>query len=564
MTLLRSKVFSAPSVVYHFLVFGVLFGYVIFPFLTVLFESFRTSDSPFTFSNYAHFFSLSGGFRALINSLLLSVLTVLFSGMIGTTISLLLTRYNFQFNEFLASFFILPIAMPPLVGALAFQLLLSDFGLYASMLAFLLGQPEGSISLEGFPAVLLIHIFAFTPHFLIFVKPALNKIDSSVLEASELCGASPSQTFQKVLLPLIRPSLLTASILVFTLSMASFTGPLLFSGKTPFLTVELFNQKTLGNYGQASAMTLILLLISVPLVGLYHLSEKYAQGSKTFRESQLKMAPVWAWGIVSTGLIFFFLPLLSLLFLAFGEGIMTSTSFFPESFSFHALINLFNTPSIWESFSNSFRLGLLASVPNLFFGLIAGYAISRKKIVLPTFVDSVISIPLSIPATALGIAVLAAFSSNGIFSNLITFNGFLLGTSLLPLAYFIRHLPFITRSVSSALDVFNYSLVEAGTTLGVGYLKVITKIMLPIIIGSVISGFMFTLISAIIEFPCSILLYTPDNIPVSVQIFSLMRDGSFQEAGALGVILLLFVFSLTWVSGKLFVSFDSKKSGTFQ
>jgi iron(III) transport system permease protein len=135
----------------------------------------------------------------------------------------------------------------------------------------------------------------------------------------------------------------------------------------------------------------------------------------------------------------------------------------------------------------------------------------------------------------------------------LAFGQTLVGTGvILPLAYFIRHLPYITRSVSSALESFDYALVEAATTLGAPYYRVILRVMLPIILASIASGFLFTFVSAVVEFPCSELLYQAEAKPISVAIFSNMRTGEFGVASAQGILLLIGIYAVSSFVTRLF------------
>jgi iron(III) transport system permease protein len=113
-------------------------------------------------------------------------------------------------------------------------------------------------------------------------------------------------------------------------------------------------------------------------------------------------------------------------------------------------------------------------------------------------------------------------------------------------------LPYIARSVSTALETFDYQLVEVALTLGTTFVRVIGRVIVPMILASIASGFLFTFIGALGEFPCSILLYTPENVPVAVDIFSHLRQGNFGSAAAAGVLLMTLVFVLTWLSEVLF------------
>jgi len=177
---------------------------------------------------------------------------------------------------------------------------------------------------------------------------------------------------------------------------------------------------------------------------------------------------------------------------------------------------------------------------------------------LKLVVNVVFLIPLAIPATALGINLIATFNQPSIFA----FGQTLVGTVwILPLAYFIRHLPYITRSVSSVLSNFDKTLSEVATTLGASPMRVVWRVIVPIALSAIGSGFFFTFISALSEFPCSVLLYSPDAVPISVAIFSSLRLGEFGAASAQGVLLLSTVLVITSSSQWIFKATQKEPFG---
>ena len=156
---------------------------------------------------------------------------------------------------------VIPLALPPLVGVLAFLFLYGESGILPRGLQRLFGLENVPFAFDGLSAVWLVHVYSLYVYFYLFVAAALRGIDRSLLEASAGLGASGWTTFRRVILPLIRPALVSASLLVFMISMASFTAPLLFAGTEPFLTTQIYNYKTNGNLDLSATVSTILTLI---------------------------------------------------------------------------------------------------------------------------------------------------------------------------------------------------------------------------------------------------------------------------------------------------------------
>ncbi|MCS7012487.1 MAG: ABC transporter permease subunit [Chloroherpetonaceae bacterium] len=537
----------------NLLIFFVLIGYVLNPLLQTLNSGFYDAQGQYTFQNYVSLVERPERLRAFANTILLSLLTVLGAGLFGTTLAYTFWRFDVPLRGLLSRLVLLPLGLPPLVGVFSFQFLYGESGVLSRLLQGLFKLPAPPFSFEGLWAVWLVHLYSFYVQFYLFVSAALARIDTAVLEAAENLGASAWSRVWKILLPLLRPSLLSAALIVFVLSMTSFTAPLLFGGKTAFLTVEIFNQKISGEFGVASAMTVELVALSVTAVFLFEVCN--AQMRLTVRsrgaprELPLERLPLPLFLLFMLQVLFIALPIFALVLMSFAKDPLASTSILPTQYSLEHYYRLLSDAAVYRPFLNSLSMAVLASVPNLVFGLVAGLLIAQRRIFLREVMLALLLLPLAIPGTALAINLIAAFAKPSIFA----FGTVLVGSSmLLPLAYFIRHLPYITRSVAATLETFDYQLVEAAATLGSPYLRIIGRVIAPLILSSLASGFLFTFIGAISEFPCSILLYTPDNLPIAVDIFSQLRIGSFGLAAAEGVLLITLIFALTWAFNRLF------------
>ncbi len=515
----------------------------------------------FTFAYYERIFSVSRYLLAMLNTLWISILTVACAGAVGTGLAFLFWRYTFPFKQGIAQFLLLPIGLPPLIGVFAFQLLYGESGVLPRAIQAWFRLSEPPFSFEGAWAVLLIHIYSFFVHFYLFVYASLSKVDYALVEAARIFGASRVKVLTQILLPLIRPALLSASLIVFVLSMASFTAPLLFASKMPFLTVEIYNQKIGGEFGIASGLTVLLILTSSSL--LFAVEKLTEVRTLLTQRGAIRNAPMKplslgaAIGLMSM-VLFVAMPIAMLVIMSFSEMPASSRSILPTAFGFGNYMRVFKEENFYEPFINSFSMSLLASVCNLLFGVIAGMLIASQKIAWKSVVNVVFLLPFAIPATALGMNLIATFNQ----PSLLAFGQTLVGTFwILPLAYFIRHLPYITRGVSSVLMNFDKSLLEVAWTLGASPVRVIWRVILPMAIASIASGFLFTFVSAMSEFPCSVLLYSPDAVPISVAIFSSLRLGEFGVASAQGVLLVGIVLILTTGAQWVFKSTQKEPLG---
>ena len=190
----------------------------------------------------------------------------------------------------------------------------------------------------------------------------------------------------------------------------------------------------------------------------------------------------------------------------------------------------------------------VATVGNILFDVAAAYAMVRLSFKGKALLDVLIMIPWALPGTVVAVNLIAAFSTESVF----TFNQVLIGTFwILPLAYFVRHLPLVFRSTSASLMQLDQSIEEAARSLGASWWYSFRKIVLPLILSGIIAGTLLALVQSIGEFVASILLYSTSTIPLSVAIFQKLYAFKFGTACAYGVLQIVLILVVLLISEKL-------------
>src|SRR5690606_28542111 len=236
--------------------FFILGAYVLYPSLRTFWIGIAPEVLGALFSSWS-----SANVRGLFNSVYISIATVLGAGVVGTALAYFFYRFHFPLRNTLVAIAALPLALPPLVGVLAFLFLYGQSGILPRGIQAIFGLAQVPFSFEGLWAVWLVHVYTMYVYFYLFVMSALGGIDRGLFEASADLGASGFSTFRRVVLPQLQPALVGASLLVFMISMASFTAPLLFAGTENFLTLQIYNYKTNGNLELSAAVSSVLTLI---------------------------------------------------------------------------------------------------------------------------------------------------------------------------------------------------------------------------------------------------------------------------------------------------------------
>ena len=201
--------------------------------------------------------------RALWASLALSVASVIGAALVGIPLGVLTARVAFPGRRIVATLLGLPAVLPPLVGVLAFLFLYGETGFVARLVQQVAGLSEAPWRLEGAGAVLLVHVATMYVYFYLFTRAGLAGLDPALGEAAASLGASRWSTFRRVTLPLLRPALAGAGLLVFMASLASFSAPYIFGGGFRVMTTQITSTKLNGDDGLAMVETAALLLLAL-------------------------------------------------------------------------------------------------------------------------------------------------------------------------------------------------------------------------------------------------------------------------------------------------------------
>lgn len=534
----------------------VILGYIIYPSLTVTWESlFR--EGRFTLQNYADFFSLeqTSYLEGLFNSVWISIGSVVLAALIGVPLALIFSTYDFPGRSVFASLATLPIVLPPLVGVISFLFLYSESGIAPRLIQAAFGLDEVPFALNGVWAILLVHGYTMYVFFYLFTSAALKGIDPSVDEAALNLGASQWFRFRTVTLPLLTPALGGAALLVFMTSMNSFSAPFIFGGGFRVLSLGIYNAKLNGDMPMAVTQTVVLSGFSIGFLlwmRYYEGRRQYAMSVKGVAARRREVQRPWLRFLIGgVGILLvtiLLLPHLTILLLSFVKDGTWTHQILPTVYTTENYGRLFEESTVWEPIRNSINMSLIATVFDLTMGVAAAYLVVKGKFRGRRLLDALVMIPWALPGTVVAINLIVAFSQPTPFS----FGQALVGTYwLLPLAYFLRHLPIIFRASSAAFEQLDDSLEEAARNLGAGWFYTFRRVTLPLIAPGVLAGALLAFVTALGEFVASILLYVYGNRPISVEILSQLRQFNMGSAAAYGMLLLILVSVVLLASNAL-------------
>jgi len=545
-----------PATIAVILVTCVFAGYVVYPLGALLLESLH-SDGTLSLVEYRSLLDTSraANIEAVWNSVWVSLVSVLFSGILGVFLAFVFTQFEFPLRSWCSRLAILPVALPPLIGVLAFLFAFGESGIIPRGLQTLFGMRESPLALSGVGGILFVHVYSFHVYSLLFASAALRQVDRSQLEAASGLGARPWFTFRRVVVPALRPSLIAAAILTFMGSMASFTAPLIFAGDRHFMTLEIYTTKLNGDIRLAAAQSVLLTAVSVVfalLVQNYRSPGGRGEGLKG--AGTPGTLPVARWvrrlmiPVAMLTLALELLPVATILLLSFAREGSWTIQWLPAAYTtsnYSALLD----PAQAEPLLNSAGMALVALAGSLMFGLAAAYGIAGgKSNRLRKLAVAFLTIPYAVPGTVVAVAFILAFN----VPTFLSASEVLVGTYwILPLAYFVREYPIIVRSSSAALERLDRGLLEAAAGLGAGLWRRFRYVVLPAILPATVAGGALVVIGALGEFVTSVLLYSYQTRPASIEIYAQLRLFNIGAAAAYSVVLMGVVLVLLWLAGRL-------------
>lgn len=533
----------------------VLWGYVVQPMLSTFVTSLQAPSGGLTFANYRDFLRLnSSSFEALFTSVYISVLSVLTCGLVGVGMAFLLHRFEFPGRRLIEVLAMVPMALPPLVGTYSFMFLYSESGIIPRGLQALFHLSQVPFALKGIWGVLVVHTFTMYPYFYTAASAALEGFDPSLEEAAYNLGARRWQVWTRVLLPMLTPALVSGSLLVFMVSMASYTAPLIF-GVDRTMTMQITIARTNGNLALASAQSTVLAVVSVAfLIGM-----RWYQGRRTYRslskgvsvhrtEVRSPVGKILAMIAAILGALILLLPIIALTLVSFSKDGTWTVQVLPPVYTLDNYLDIFRNPRSWRPIRNSLEMSALGTLAATLVGVAASYVLTRLQFKGKSLLDIAVMLPWALPGTVVGINLIAAFNRPSAFS----FGQVLTGTYwILPMAYFVRFSPLVFRSGSASMAQLDPSVEEAARNLGGSWWYSFRRVTLPLIAPGIIAGALLAFVQGVGEFVASVLIYTPRNVPISVEINNRMYAFQFGTAAAYGMLQVLLILVVLFISERL-------------
>ncbi|MEV6964829.1 iron ABC transporter permease [Hamadaea sp. NPDC051192] len=503
-------------------------------------------------ANYGTFFSGSAR-TALVLSVGISLGSVVLCALVGTVLAVLLTRFEFPGRRVLEVLAVLPMALPPLIGAVSFVLLFSETGIVPRAAHELLGISAAAVSVRGVAGVLLVHTFTMYPYFYLTVAAGLSGMDPSLEEAAQSLGAPRWKVWASVVLPMLTPALVSGGLLTFMRSMGSFTAPQLYNVQT--LTMQIVATRTGGMYELAAAQSTVLAVVSIAFLLLmrwYQGRRIHRSLSKGIQRSRtqtrgIRSALALAGSVVLS--LVLLAPIAVIVLVSFSVDRTWTIQVLPPDYTFANYTRIFTDPASLLPINVSVQTSLVATCTAVVIGAAAAWIIARW----PgrrggSLLDLAVMLPWALPGTVIGINLVTAFGGDSPSSLGLILVG---SIAILPVAYFVRFMPLVFRSTSAAIAQVDPSIDEAAQSLGASPLRALRTVVLPLIAKGVIAGALLAFVEGVGEYVASVIVYPVGFAPLSVAIYQRIYAADFGTASAYGTLQIVLIFIILVVSNRL-------------
>jgi iron(III) transport system permease protein len=529
------------------LFFGAFF---LWPVLQILRGGFVDADGRFTLAYLGAILADPHHVGALGNSLLLAATTTCLALGLALPLAWVSDRFLFPGKALLGALILVPMILPPFVGAIGIKQIFGQYGALNSLLQ-VVGWLEPGATIDWFArhqfwGIAVVQALSLYPIIYLNAVAALANVDPAMEEAAQNLGCTGFRRFRRITLPLIRPGLFAGGTIVFIWAFTELGTPLVFDYDR-VTSVQIYHGlKDIGMNPLPFALVAVMLVASV---GLYAVSKllfgrsSHAMMAKATSSGGARALPAgraWLCTGLFAGITFLaVLPHLGVILVAFAEdwyGTVLPTRYTLENFEL-ALGHDLTVSAI----ANSLRFASISAVIDIVLGVAIAYVVVRSRIAGRQVLDFLAMLPLAVPGLVLAFGYLAMAQDGRFFSFL---NPTRDPTILLIIAYSVRRLPYVVRSAAAGFQQTSETLEEAAQNLGCPPLKAMIKVTLPLIAANLIAGGLLAFAFAMLEVSDSLILaqkqaYYPITKAI-LELFQLLGDGKF-IASALGVWAMVFL-----------------------
>lgn len=534
----------AALVVLSFLVF-----FLVVPVGNVFYTAFLDADGGFTLGHFGAFFHQTLLKESFMNSLYVAFMSTVFASLIAIPLAYLTIRFQFRGALIIQTLGILPLIMPPFVGAVAMQLLFGRSGSLNLMLDDWFGVTLPIM--DGLNGIIFVEALHYFPFILMNLTVALRNIDGAMEEAAVNLGSKGWRLFRRIIFPLALPGYIAGASLVFVKVFDDLGTPLVL-GITNMLAPQAYLRITQVGIDDPLGYVISVLMIGFSILALWLSASALKgrdystiqKGGSSIQQRRLTKPQAWlAYVWIALVLLLVLSPHIGVLLLSLAT--VWSYAPLPDGYTLAHYTAVFQESQ--GMIKNTLLYCGIAAGVDVILGTAIAYIMLRTKIPGRQFMDWIASAALAVPGIVLAIGFMRTFRDVNLpFTEV----GLTSTWLLIMIAYAVRRLPYALRSCVAALQQISVSLEEAAASVGANRFNTIRRVVIPLMGGGILAGFVTSFITAAVELSATIMLVTRDSdAPMSYGIYLYMQSASGRGPGAaLGVLAVVAVAVGTYIS----------------
>ncbi len=534
------------------LIAAFLLLFLVVPVLQVVIVAFQSRTGAFTLVNFQDFFSTALFLESFWNSLYVAAMSVVVATLFALPLAYFTTRFEFRGAILVQTLGIVPLIMPPFVGAVAMQLLFGRNGSVNLLLEewFGINVPF----MEGLNGVIFVESIHYFPFILINLSASLYNIDRAMEESAQNLGAHGLRLFRRIVFPLAMPGYVAGASLVFIKVFDDLGTPLLLNVNN-LLAPQAYLR--ISSIGITDPMGYV---ISVILVGLSLLamwvaalalrgkdySTEQRGGGGLAKRQMRPWEAVLSYAVIGLILLLVLSPHIGLTLLSFGT--IWSYSVMPDAYTVAHYLEVFEQSP--QFVTNTLLYASLAALIDVIIGTAIAYLVLRTGLAGGKWLDYAAMAALAVPGVVLGIGYLRTF-----YGLQVPWSGEPLASwwVMLVIALSVRRLPYALRACTAGMQQLSVALEEAAENLGAGKLTTVRRIVVPLMIGAIVAGFVTSFATAAVELSTTIMLVSRESdAPLAYGLYIFMQSAAGRGPGAaLGMIAVVIVAVATYLSHRI-------------
>lgn len=483
------------------------------------------------------------------NTFVLAICVTIGATFVGTLLALAIERTRVPWAGMMDKLILVPIMVSPLVGAVAWiSLGRPETGILNMIWRTLTGSKDALFNIYSFVGVALVMVLHLLPYVYVNVRSALQNTDGSMEEAAIILGADTMYIWRRITLPLALPAILSSALMVFVLTLETFSVVGLLGGPAGFITLpfNIYLAVSLppGDWNYAALQGFLLVMITGVLMAGYWMligaSGKYSTvGAKGFRPAK-KVGG--AASRVLSGLVLAYVlmaVILPLMALALQSALAFATTR-PENmvFTFDNWSTLMESAAFQKALFNTALIGGIAASAAVIICIFVAQITVFERV---RSLDWLSTLPLAFPGIVLGMAMVFMYAPTPLY-----------GTFwILALGFATQFLPFANRALSVPMMQLDRGLDESGKLLGAYMVKRVFSLTSLMIRKAVVGAWIVCFTRSIRELNIAIFLYTPATIVMPVLIWEYMEQGMQSLAAALSIVQLVLLIGIVSIMERL-------------